>query len=192
MASQVERVGCERTHGLASIMILTLNRFRWVALQLDALSRCRNMGALLRTLSALPTTLDETYTRILDQIEEYERPHVHRILQWVCFSAYPLQPVQLAEVHRVGGNICPPFSPHDVLFEAEDIFAICPGFLTANDEEIELAHFSVREYLLSPRASPWGFTELESHISIVRASIAYFLYMASQEKCETAEHTLQK
>jgi ankyrin repeat protein len=180
-------------------LTLSLHRFRWVALQLEALSRCHNMGALLQTLSTLPTTLDETYTRILQQIEEYERPHVRRILQWVCFSAFPLKPVQLAEIHRIGGNICPPFSPHDVLFQAEDIFAICPGFLTVTLEEeygglikkvVQLAHFSVKEYLLSPRASSWGFTELESHISIIRASIAYFLYMASQEKCDQGSSPL--
>jgi ankyrin repeat protein len=181
---------------LQLIMSLTHDRFRWVALQLDALLRCRNMGTLLQTLSTLPTTLDETYTRILQQIEENERLHVRRILQWVCFSAVALRPVELAEVHRIGGYICPPFSPHDVLFQVEDIFAICPGFLIlesegwSEKEVVQFAHFSVKEYLLSPRALSWGFTELESHISIVRASIAYFLYMVSQEKCDTAEQTL--
>jgi ankyrin repeat protein len=172
-------------------MRLTHNRFRWVALQLDALSRCRSMGAVLQTLSSLPTTLDETYARILRQIDEYGQPHVRQILQWVCFSAMPLDSVQLAEVHRIGGNICPPFNPHDALFQVEDIFAICPGFLI-QEKTVQFAHFSVKEYLLSPRALSWGFTELESHISIVRASIAYFLYMVSQEKCNTAEHTLEE
>jgi ankyrin repeat protein len=180
----------------AAIMILILDRFRWAALQLDALSRCRNMGAVLQTLSSLPTTLDETYAQILRQIDEYEQPHVRRILQWVCFSSSPLEPVQLAEVHWIGGNICPPFNLHDALFQVEDIFAICPGFLIQENGQwgpqkiVQFAHFSVKEYLLSPRALSWGFTELESHISIVRASIAYFLHMVSQEKCDIAELTL--
>jgi ankyrin repeat protein len=172
------------------MMMFILARFRWVALQLDALSQCRNMGALLHTLSTLPTTLDDTYARILQQIEEYERPHVRRILQWVCFSPYRLRPYELAEVHRIGGNIRPPFNAHDVLFHAEDIFSICPGFLTVTLEwkygdkkVVQFAHFSVKEYLLSPRASSsWGFTTLESHISIVRASIACFLYAVAQEE----------
>jgi ankyrin repeat protein len=182
------------------LMMLILVRFRWVALQLEALSRCRNMGAVLQTLSSLPTTLDETYARILQQIDEYEQPHVRHILQWVCFSAKPLEPVQLAEVHQIGGNICPPFNPHDALFQVEDIFAICPGFLIQEktnqwgmpEKIVQFAHFSVKEYLLSPRALSWGFTELESHISIVQASIAYFLHMVSQEKSDTAKHALKK
>jgi ankyrin repeat protein len=167
------------------------DRFRWVALQLDAVSTCRTINHLSETLKTLPPTLDETYARILQRIDEYEQPFIRLILQWVCFSVRSLTPEALAEIHRVGGNIRPSSGPHNALFQAEDILGLCPGFLifTKDDrdehDEVHLAHFSVKEYLVSHRASPWGFNENESHIAIVRGSIAYYLDVVRQEKQDT-------
>jgi hypothetical protein len=146
------------------------------------------MGSLLQTLVSLPSTLDATYARILQQIDEYEKPHVRRILQWMCFSARPLYLEELAEVHRIGGKIRPPFSLSDDLFHPEDILGICPGFLLVSEESrsgksvFQFAHFSAKEYLLSPRAGPWWLNLTESHVAIVRASIACYLDSVSREQ----------
>ena len=47
--------------------------FRWVECQLDALRRCRTSEGLLKALNSLPKTLDETYERILQGIDENDR-----------------------------------------------------------------------------------------------------------------------
>jgi hypothetical protein len=44
---------------------------------------------------------------------------------------------------------------------------------------LQLAHFSVKEYLLSPRAGSWVLAEEASHLSIIQHSIAYYLHASA-------------
>jgi hypothetical protein len=64
------------------------------------------MHSLRTTLSSLPSTLDETYTLILDKIDAADRSQVYHILQCVCFSERPLRVEDLAatpKAHAVRG-----------------------------------------------------------------------------------------
>jgi hypothetical protein len=81
-----------------------LSRFRWVALQLLAVSRCYSTGALYRALSSLPSTLDETYAHILDKIDDEYKHHVFHILQFICFGARPIQTEEAAMLWLIGDN----------------------------------------------------------------------------------------
>jgi ankyrin repeat protein len=174
-----------------------VGRFRWVALQLLAASKCRSKNALHKILSSLPSTLDETYARILDRIEDGDRPRVLCILQFICFSARPIRIEEAAMLWLVGDNTGGPTCVDDVPFDSEDIFDFFGGlvsierrlvtwrdptwsFLSDGFSErlsiVQLAHFSVKEYLSSPRAGYWALTEEASHLSIVRYSVAYYLH----------------
>jgi ankyrin repeat protein len=170
---------------------LTLGRFRWVALQLDAASRCRSINALRQALSSLPRSLDDTYRRILESIEEQEQGHVRRILQWLCFSKRPLHLEEIGVIYEIADKIQPPFAHDDGLFHPEDIIGICRGLLSLHAEGgwqtwryssqntiqiIQLAHFSVKEYLFSALSSPWTIDEHLSHVTILKSAIAYYLY----------------
>jgi ankyrin repeat protein len=170
------------------------SRFRWVALQLDAASRCRSLNALHRALSSLPLSLDETYRRILESIEEGEQAHVQRILQWLCFSERPLRIEEIAIIYQIADKIQPPFKHEDGLFQPEDIIGICRGLLSLsslhtsserrvwrhfpfnNLRIIQLAHFTVKEYLFSSLSSPWTIDEKLSHAAILKSAIAYYLH----------------
>jgi ankyrin repeat protein len=177
---------------------LTLNRFRWVALQLEAVSRCRSLSALRRALSSLPRSLHDTYRRILENIEEEEQAHVWRILQWLCFSKRPLRLEEIASIYQIADRIQPPFAYEDGLFHPNDIIGICKGLLSlsflntgwrhmwhhfpprSNLTIVQLAHFSVKEYLFSSLSSPWTIAEDLSHVIILKSAIAYYLHFTAQ------------
>jgi ankyrin repeat domain-containing protein 50 len=110
--------------------IQTMNRFRWIALQLDTVSRCRSVKDLRCALYSLPPSLDETYRRILESIDMEEEPHVRRILQWLCFSKRPLCVEEIAVIYEVGDRIQPAFASDDDFFHVEDIIDICRGLLS--------------------------------------------------------------
>jgi hypothetical protein len=74
------------------------NRFRRAACQLDALSSCLNLSKLHQALDSMPETLDETYDRILCNIDPFNKQGVLHILQWLTFSLRPLSLEEVAEV----------------------------------------------------------------------------------------------
>ena len=49
-------------------------------------------------LKELPETLDETYERILTDINKANRDHAHRLLQCLTVAVRPLRVAELAEV----------------------------------------------------------------------------------------------
>jgi hypothetical protein len=164
------------------------------------------MWTLRRALDILPPGLDETYSRILGTVNELEKPAVRLILQWLCFSFRPLRIEELAQIVHIGDAIGPPFNPDAVVFNPEDILDICPGLLTLTMFErdwiqdnvwkffkegtelqiVQLAHFSVKEYLLqSPHAVCWALDQELSHLAILKSSMAYFIYAASELSDDT-------
>jgi ankyrin repeat protein len=171
-------------------------------LQLDAVSKCYTMYSLRATLSSLPSTLDETYTRILDNIDEAHRPQVYRILQCVCFSLRPLRVEELAILFQLGDQTQSQVHlDDDALFFPDHILDLCSGLLlmsmvrpTRDDSweyvdgilddivvfhTVQLSHFSVKEYLISPRASFWHLDENQSHLAILQMVTKYYILVAS-------------
>ncbi|PVH69880.1 ankyrin [Cadophora sp. DSE1049] len=135
--------------------------FRWVVCQLEVLRKCVKVDALRKALKSLPKTLDETYARILDNIDEEYSQDVFRILQWLAHSARPLRIEEVAEVLAVNTEQSQ-FNPEDRLRDPRDLLAICSSLVTTaavtvkddngvsnETTELRLAHFSVKEYLIS-------------------------------------------
>jgi hypothetical protein len=52
-------------------------------------------------LEELPETLDETYERVLREINKAKREHAHRLLQCLTVAVRPLRVAELAEVLAV-------------------------------------------------------------------------------------------
>ncbi|KAH9207858.1 hypothetical protein DL95DRAFT_312889, partial [Leptodontidium sp. 2 PMI_412] len=137
--------------------------FRWVVCQLDVLRKCLNVDALRKALNSLPKTLDETYARILLSIDEDYSQDTFRILQWLMYSARPLRIEELVEVIAIDTKQSR-FNPKNRLPDPRDLLTICSSLVTtaavtvnddngAHNETIELmlAHFSIKEYLISDR-----------------------------------------
>ena len=143
-------------------------RFRWAVLQLDTLGKCRNRLMLRESLATLPPTLDQTYDRILCAISENDSEYAVRILRWLAFSARPLLVEEISEVVAIDPERDPAFDCQEVLEDPLDALDICSSLVTiATPEEsflqmgrrgsvstrkvILLAHYSVKEYLISAR-----------------------------------------
>ncbi|KAI9764160.1 MAG: hypothetical protein M1840_008642 [Geoglossum simile] len=141
---------------------------------------------LRKALASLPKTLDDTYARILCGTDEEHSGDALKILQWLAYSARPLQIREVAEVIAVDIEDNPRFDAERRFPEPRDILKICSSLVTiieeANDgnEQVKLAHFSVKEYLVSERiqigpACRYSIREAPANISIAEACLAYLL-----------------
>ncbi|KAF8490580.1 hypothetical protein JB92DRAFT_3008675 [Gautieria morchelliformis] len=175
--------------------------FRWVVCQLDALRKCRSPAALERALTCLPKTLYETYDRILEAIDEDDRRDALSLLQWLAFLVGTLSPDEAVDVIATDADAKggPLFDRRRRLHDPRDILSICsslvtisvPGATSSDIEEtddntqageIRLAHFSVKEYLISEhlgnsaaQVSYFHFNEQMAHAFIAKTCLAYLM-----------------
>lgn len=81
-------------------VFMMLYRFRWVYCQLDNLRRCLP-SSIRKALNELPTTLDDTYERILLGIPKQRRQHARRLFQSMVGAIRPLRVEELAELFAI-------------------------------------------------------------------------------------------
>ncbi|KAF8530660.1 hypothetical protein JB92DRAFT_2694798, partial [Gautieria morchelliformis] len=181
--------------------------FRLVKCQLDVLANCQSASALEEALTHLPKTLYETYDRILEAINEVNRQDALRLLKWLAFSVDTLSTEEALDVIATD-----PDAKKGPLFDCrrrpwggpQGILYICSSLVTITSREdssnvasigcrdgrvlvpktgmIRLAHFSVREYLISEHLwmsttalSCYYFDEKVAHVSIAKTCLAYLL-----------------
>jgi len=121
-------------------------------------------------------TLDETYDRILSNIEPLYRPEVLHILQWLTCSLRPLSLEEVAEIVAFDSNNDSQFNCENRFAEPEEVLTLCSSLVISIDTNVDddkdsseegtigetfalkprvtvvrLAHFSVKEYLVSSR-----------------------------------------
>jgi hypothetical protein len=180
-------------------MLMCNVRFRWAVCQLDALERCLNPPSLRKALDSLPKTLDETYERILCNIDEEEYgEYALKILQWLACSERPLQLEEVAELVTIDIKKSPQFDPGRRFPDPRDILLICSSLVTWTTElsdnphgkdtrgQIRLAHFSVKEYLVSERiqdsnAKRYSIRGIDTNAAMADVCLAYLLYLDNPE-----------
>ncbi|KAI2766184.1 hypothetical protein DTO012A8_8597 [Penicillium roqueforti] len=147
--------------------------FRWAFCQLDSLGQCPYEEAIEEALESLPQDLDKTYERMFESIPTKLKSDAIRLLQFLVHSKRPLT---LAEVKEVIAtkieNDSQGFYKKRRLFCENEILAYCPSLVTVvhtDVEELYLAHFSVKEYLLENDC----FKTVAASISITRTCLAY-------------------
>src|SRR5487761_1737161 len=90
-------MACKASYFISSCVHSCISvRFRWVYCQLDYLGRCLP-GRIRHALDELPATLDETYERVLRDIDKANWALAHRLLQCVAVASRPLRVMELAE-----------------------------------------------------------------------------------------------
>ncbi|CAH0045316.1 unnamed protein product [Clonostachys solani] len=170
--------------------------YRWVSCQFDTLRDCRDPPTLRTALESLPKTLDQTYNRILASVPDPHRHYTIRLLQFLTFSERPLRIEEAVDAIAVKADVKPYFNPGDRMPVPEEVLSYCSSLVAmtnrpeANDEqkveivkELSLAHFSVKEYLISDRFQQddrmkdirLDFLETNARASIVKVCVAYLL-----------------
>jgi ankyrin repeat protein len=147
-------------------------RFRWVFCQLETLRHCLP-PSIRRALNELPESLDETYERILKEIKKPNRDHAYRLLQCLVVAIRPLRVDELAEVLAVDFDDEEGIPKLKSSWRWDDheqaLFSSCSSLIAIVDSHgskvVQFSHFSVKEFLVSPRLL--ASTQGVSHYHIV-------------------------
>jgi len=175
--------------------MLILNRFRWVACQLDILRRLTTEAAIYEALGNLPKTLDETYERILLGIPECNRQFAKRALQWM---SYPdrLNGTYFSSA-ALAAAVTMPCRDGDLrwenqLLDISDLQDICTCLAEIpevgyEDDDLyflynkkgRLSHYTVKEFLISDRIQqgPASYFHIsqKSTLSLLAETVIGFL-----------------
>ncbi|KAF8270103.1 ankyrin repeat-containing domain protein [Lactarius quietus] len=152
--------------------------FRWVFCQLDTLLHCFPPN-LRRYLNEMPDTLDETYQRMLRGISKGHKDDAYRLLQCLTVAVRPLRVEELAELlafdfeaSKSGGI---PALKEDWRWadQEEAVLSTCSSLVTivrdGDSRLVQFSHFSVKEYLTSPRLARSHGDVSRYHIDLVPA-----------------------
>lgn len=158
-------------------------------------------------LKCLPETLDQFYEKILLDIDEDHTQNALRALQWIAFSARPISVSELAEALSTDYDSPPYVDPDDRFMDPNNVLRIFPaGLITVasgissddsesswyegasledkQEEVLQLAHFSVKEYLTSSRihnsnVRSYRLHEEQAHRDMASTSLAYITHIGS-------------
>ncbi|CUS15227.1 unnamed protein product, partial [Tuber aestivum] len=154
--------------------------FRWVYCLLRILQECITPEDVRESLKELPEDLDSVYLRILNAIPKKQKEYIRRAMNWLAFSTVPLTLGQLSEAIVIEYDVNEYVRDSKTLFDQSSLMSICPSLIsyedsrddessTQGERRLRLAHFSVKEYLISERAAqgPSSFY----HISEEKANL---------------------
>ncbi|KAI9770356.1 MAG: hypothetical protein M1839_003233 [Geoglossum umbratile] len=176
--------------------------FRWVVCQLVVLRNCLRLPALRQRLKELPETLDKTYDQILLCIPENCHHEAHTVLQWLAYSRRPMSLAEVAEAITVDRDN-QFFDTENRMFDVFSILSICSSLVTLSEKkaalkngqteemrELRLAHYSVKEYLVSRRiqeseASKFAIKETEAHEYMGEVCLIYLHYFNNSDSLYT-------
>jgi ankyrin repeat protein len=142
---------------------MAFNRFRWVFCQLEMLQNCLPQN-VRRVLQELPTSLDETYERMLRDILKANPDQAYRLLQCLTVATRPLRVNELAEILALNFDDAKDGIPalnKDWRWDDEQqcVLATCSSLIVVVELDdfpgtthvVQFAHFSVKEFLTSDR-----------------------------------------
>jgi ankyrin repeat protein len=194
--------------------------FRWVDCQLQELSMCIDKPSVRRMLRTLPTDLYETYDRILQNIPDARVPNAIKLLQLLTFSKRPMRLEEVVDAVATELDMQPPFDTENRITPPDAIIGYCsslvrittsntrtladgkspfPGERKGKKEapRIQLAHFSVRQYLLLDRhKNPYHhrFEEKSGNSAVAQIYLSYLWTAANFPKdySETSDFPLAR
>ncbi|CAN9388993.1 unnamed protein product [Alternaria alternata] len=173
-----------------------------------------------QALYEMPRTLDETYARMLSSIGNLYFVEARAALEWLAFSLRPLSVAELTDacsiridnpqepVFEEGGYealvglfsvLCSLIIVEDQSDETDDYYSddsiqdpLPNKYDTAcYTQQVRLAHFSVKEYLVSNRLhqshaelSKYALKETEVHRSLSQSCCAYLLRFTEQQNAK--------
>lgn len=143
-----------------------VHRFRWAFLQMQSLKALRVPITPVKVenkLRTLPKDLDETYTRMLNGLDDYDKPTARSALAWLVFSSRQLYIEELIDAAAIRAD-CNPLlgdrlTPYDLESLLQNLIAVQPPLRLDSDgsnndkivpqtHTVMLAHASIREFLV--------------------------------------------
>ena len=156
--------------------------------------------SLRRSLQALPSSLDETYERILKDINQATRDYTHRLLQCLTVAVRPLRVEELAEVlafdFEASGGI-----PHlNADWRRDDqehaVLSTCSSLIAVvhdgDSRVVQFSHFSVKEFLTSDRLAAAASDISFHHIDLKHAHTILALGVLLRLDDNTRESYMQR
>jgi ankyrin repeat protein len=150
--------------------------------------------SIKRALDELPKTLDETYDRTLQDIDEEKRGYTYRLFQCLTVSVRPLRVDELVEVFAIelDAETMPGFDAEWRPEDAEEaVMSACSTLVTIVEVEdskvVQFSHFTVKEYLTSSRlansnlVSHYHVPLLSAHTFLARACLCILLQLDSSD-----------
>jgi ankyrin repeat protein len=178
-------------------------RFRWVYCQLERLRHCLPPSVRV-ILDDLPDSLDETYERVLKDINKANQKHAIRLLHCLTVAIRPLRVDELAEVLAIDFDAAqregiPKLNPNwrwpD---QHQALLSTCSSLIAVVDDQdcqvVQFSHFSVKEYLTSDRlanangdVSPYHILPESAHTILAQACLSVLLDFDDHVDKDTAK-----
>ncbi|KAI0192278.1 hypothetical protein EV127DRAFT_468867 [Xylaria flabelliformis] len=138
---------------------------------------CLGPPQIRKALAELPETLEETYSRIVNNLPSEYLPTATRLLQFLTYSKRPLSLEEAVDCIAVDTNTRM-FDPADRMPVPKEISRYCSSLVViveracdngkkATATEIQLAHYSVKEYLSNSPKLPH---KIAKHLMVEMAS----------------------
>jgi ankyrin repeat protein len=172
--------------------------------QLERLRHCLP-PSVRGILDELPETLDETYERVLRDINKANRHHTYRLLHCLTVAIRPLRVEELAEVLTIDfdaalqGGI--PKSNPDWRWpdQHQAVLSTCSSLITIVDDGdsqvVQFSHFSVKEFLISDRlarscedVSRYHIGLRPAHTILAQACLGVLLHFDNTVNGDTARN----
>ncbi|KAK4150284.1 hypothetical protein C8A00DRAFT_37122 [Chaetomidium leptoderma] len=173
----------------ASLIKKADGMFQYVAHQFAALRNLSSVAHIHKTIQELPVNLDATYDRLLQSIDPKFQPPVASTLRWLACSRKVFKVEELAEIFILDPDMERTVAVDEAerLFEPRDVLKYLSGLVYTYEDKylggvtyVRLAHFSVKEYLVSHRitqgpAVRFAFSEADANLHVARSCLVYHL-----------------
>ena len=186
------------------LWLIHVCRFRWVYCQYDSLRRCLP-GHIGHALEELPETLDKTYERTLRGIDNENWEFANRLFQCIAVAARPLRVKELAEFlafHFNTGPIPRFYEDWRLPDPVDTVLSTCSSFIAivnvGGSNIVQFSHFSVKEYLTSPRLAESSdailhryhvsFTHAHAHTLVAQACLSILLHLDDSVTRDSLKH----
>lgn len=146
--------------------------------------------------------MDDTYARILKAVPPEHLIYAKRLLQFLTYSERPLQLEEAVDAVAVDTGSWPRFDIRNRVFVSEEVVKYCSSLVTlvrkhdSEDRtakmEIQLAHFSVKQYLVSDRLEAdmaGDLKETSAKAAIMNMCFLYLLELDCSYKLQKTEKT---
>jgi hypothetical protein len=161
--------------------LLTIDRFLWVAFQLDSICSQETDESIVNTLQSLPKDLPETFDRILRRLEQSKAadPRLRKMIFEIVAAAQ--RPLTLGDLSDAI-SVVPGETTWNVKKLVNDMHKSldCCGSLLVVDEEqltVHFAHHSVKQHLLSnstdPNVKQYHVRSSEADLSLGEICVTY-------------------